>query len=312
MRLTSTFTVLSLPLVLSLVACGDDGGSTPPPPDAPDTTPDIGFNKPEKPLMANDQQGGNWVELGPANLSCLNTPTDDVATTEEITINATVTDFEKGDPVPGAVVTVFKDQAIDSPEGDPSTADSESKVTLTLPAGTTRFGYKMTHATALDTLLLNQVLRDPSTTPQDVGEIQIVKTTTAQTLAALINVSRTPGTGILAGAMRDCDGNEVSNFIATVSSTKGTVTHVDGVDNYYFSPSVGLPARHNQQPAASANGLFMSIEMQPTAKAYVQVWGYPTQADVDDDNLTLIAELETQVIADTVITGSYEPLRTSN
>jgi hypothetical protein len=310
MRLSSTFTVLSLPLALSLVACGDDGGSNPAP-DA-DSTPNIGFNKPDKPLMANARQNGNWVELGPANLTCLNTPSDDEETTTAITITAEVTDFEKGLPVPGAVVTLFKDQAIDSPEGEPATANDDSKVTLTVPAGTKRFGYKMTHSTALDTLLLNQVLRDPSTTPQEVGEIQIVKTTTAQTLSALINVSRTPGTGILAGAMRDCDGNEVSNFIATVSRTSGMPDHVPGVDNYYFSPSVGLPARHNQQPASSANGLFMSIEMQPTAKAYVQVWGYPTQADVDNDNLTLIAELETQVIADTVITGSYEPLRTSN
>lgn len=295
MRLSSTFTVLSLPFVLSLVACGDDGGSTPPP-DAPET-PDIGFTKPDKPLMAD--------------LSCLNTPGDDVTSTAEITIEATVTDFQDGELMPDTVVTVFKDQNVGSPEGAPATADADSKVTLTLPAGTTRFGYKMTHDAALDTLLLNQTLRDASTSPQDLGEIQIVKTSTAQTLAALIGISRTPGTGILAGAVRDCAGAEISNFIATVSSTQGTVTHVPGVDSYYFSPVSGLPARHNQQPASSENGLFMAIQMQPTAKAYVQVWGYPTQADVDSDNLTLIAELETQVIADTVITGSYEPLRTN-
>ncbi len=54
----------------------------------------------------------------------------------------------------------------------------------------------------------------------------------------------------------------------------------------------------------------MAIEMQPAATAYVQVWGYKTQADVDSDNLTLISELKTSVIGDTVITGSYEPLRT--
>ena len=35
----------------------------------------------------------------------------------------------------------------------------------------------------------------------------------------------------------------------------------------------------------------MVIEMAPTATAYVQVWGYLTEADLAADKLTLIAEL---------------------
>jgi hypothetical protein len=144
---------------------------------------------------------------------------------------------------------------------------------------------------------------------QSVGSIQSVSKTTAQTLTALIGVSRTAGTGVLAGAMRDCQDREVSNFIATVSTTSGTVTHAAGADTYYFSPTVGLPVRHSQQKHGSKNGLFMIIELQPAPTAYVQVWGYKTAADMASDTKTLIAELQTNVIADTVITGSYEPLR---
>ena len=55
----------------------------------------------------------------------------------------------------------------------------------------------------------------------------------------------------------------------------------------------------------------MAIEMQPNPTAYVQIWGYKTAADVTADNLSLIAELKTSVIAETVITGSYEPLRSN-
>lgn len=306
MRLASTFTVLSL----AVVGCGDDGGSNPPV-DAP-ATKDIGFSKPTAPLMANDEQGdNNWVEVGPADLSCLGTPANDVATTTAITVNTKVTDFQSGGAVSGMVVTVFKNQDANSPEGSPATSDQTGDVTVVIPAGTKRFGYKMVNRDkALDTLLLNQSLSDPTTTPQTVSQIQSVSTATAQTLPALIGVSRTPGTGVLAGAVRDCMGREVSNFIATVSSTQGSVTHVDGVDTYYFSSSVGLPVRHSQQAAGNKDGLFMAIEMQPSPTAYVQVWGYKTQQDVDSDNLTLIAELKTQVIADTVITGSYEPIRT--
>jgi hypothetical protein len=144
---------------------------------------------------------------------------------------------------------------------------------------------------------------------QTEGSIRSVSKTTAQTLPALIGVSRTAGTGVLAGAIRDCKDQEISNFVATVSTTKGAATPAPGADTYYFSPTVGLPVRHSQQKHGSRNGLFMVIELQPAPTAYVQVWGYKTAADMQTDTKTLIAELQTNVIADTVITGSYEPIR---
>lgn len=311
MRLSSTLTLFSLTIA---AACGDDGGGTT---TADMKVEDIGFNKPTAPLMANDEQGdNNWVEVGPADLSCLGTPSSDVATTAAITVNTKVTDFQSGNANPGVTVTVFKEQNVTSPEGSPATSSDTGALTTVIPAGTKRFGYKMVDTSdSLDTLLLNQYLTDPTTTPQTVADIQIVSTATAATLPALIGVSRTTGTGVLAGALRDCQGHEVSNFIATVSSTSGAnntpPTFLEGVDTYYFSASVGLPVRHSQQAASSKDGLFMAIEMQPNPTAYVQIWGYKTAADVTSDNLTLIAELKTSVVAETVITGSYEPLRSN-
>lgn len=317
MRLTSTtFTFVCL----FAAACGDDGGSTTP--DAPPK--DIGFTRPTASLKANNDLGDDpatpqveknrWVELGPANLSCLNTPSADEASANPVVVDTIVTDFQSGNLVPGTQVTAFANQDLDTPfEPAVTSAASTAAVSLTIPAGTKRFGYKMVNPeVALDTLLLNQTLDSPTATPQSVSKIQSVSTQTAATLPALIGVSRTAGTGILAGAVRDCDNHEISNFIATVSSTPDTVTHLDGVDTYYFTSSVGLPVRHSQRKASHHDGLFMAIEMQPTPTAYIQVWGYVTDADVASDNLTLIAQLKTQVIADVVITGSYEPLRTGN
>jgi hypothetical protein len=251
-----------------------------------------------------------WTEVGPADLSCLNTAASDPATTVAVTLSTTVRDFQSDGTADtaGSVVTAFPAQDASAPF-DTQTADASANVTLTIPVGMKRFGFKMTNPSSLDTLLLNQTVK-PDLAAQTISRIQVVSKTTAQTLPALIGVSRTAGTGVLAGAMRDCQNREVSNFIATVSSTSGAVNHVDGADTYYFSSSVGLPVRHGQKEAGSEDGLFMIIELAATPNAFVQVWGYPDDAALAADNLQLIAELKTAVISDTVITGSYEPLRT--
>jgi len=318
MRFASLASVLAL--TLTAAACGDDGST--PMPDA--KIEDIGFNKPTASLKAAfEVSKNNWMELGPANLNCLGMPSTDAPTTVDVTLSTRVDDFQSGNAVPGTSVTVFANQDAANPFAAPVVADGNANLMVNIPVGTKRFGFKMTNANALDTLLLNQTV-DPSMATQSITHIQSVSTATAQTLPALIGVSRTPGTGILAGAVRDCgDPNrtghtgpqELVNFVATVSSTEATltsgadgVTHLPGVDTYYFSSSVGLPVRHSQQDFSSKDGLFMAIEMQPTPTAYVQVWGYKTDADLAADHLSLIAQLKTAVIADVVITGSYEPL----
>lgn len=309
MRIALFFTVTSL-----VAACGGGGSdSDKPAVDAPPTDKDIGFSNPTAPLMANREVStDNWEEIGPADLDCLNTAPADQATTVNVELSTVVRDFQSDNLVPSATVVVFRGQTT-TDVLDTQTADGNGAVTVTIPTGVTRFGYKMTHDSAMDTLLLNQKV-DPADPTQTLGSINSVSKTTAQTLPALIGVSRTTGTGVLAGAIRDCQEREISNFIATVSTTssKGTnapPTFAAGADTYYFSPTVGLPVRHSQQKHGSKNGLFMIIELQPAPTAYVQVWGYKTQADVDSDTKTLIAELQTNVVADTVITGSYEPLR---
>ncbi len=303
--------LLGLATIGGLAACGGGGGNTTV--DAPDQ-PDVGFNKPTASLKANmEVSTDNWQEIGPADLSCLDTPSDDVATTVEVTLSTTVRDFESGNLVPNTMVTVFPDQSADSPF-DTQTADGNADVTVTIPIGTKRFGYKMVDSESLDTLLLNQKV-DPNTATQTESKIQAVSKATAQTLPALIGVSRTSGTGVLAGAIRDCQNHEISNFISTVTSSPARTyedalaAKVSGADSYYFSSSVGLPVRHTQKDAGSEDGLFMIIEIAPSPDAYVQIWGYVDDAALAADDIKLIAELHTKSVADTVITGSYEPLR---
>jgi hypothetical protein len=301
---SSSFTFLSLSV---LVACG--GGDSKP--DAPPK--EIGFSNPVATLKANREVSTDtWEEIGEADLSCLGTPANDPPTTVTVTLETFVKDFQSGNAVPNETVQVFRGQDL-MDVFDTKTSDENAKITFTIPTGVARFGYKMTGETSMDTLLLNQKVK-PDQAMQTASEISSVSTVTAQTLNALIGVTRTPGTSVLAGAIRDCQDREMSNFIATVSTTSSRGTNAPptiapGADTYYFSPQVGLPVRHNQQHHGSKNGLFMVIELQPAPTVYVQVWGYKTAADMESDTKTLIAELQTNSIADTVITGSYEPVR---
>jgi hypothetical protein len=299
------FTVTSL----LLAACGGDDTTT------PDAAVDNGFNPPTVTLKANEEVAeDNWMEVGPADLSCLGTPSADVASTVQVMLTTKVTDFQSGNAVPGAMVEVFRDTKYMQVVAM-ATADTNAMVTLDLPAGIKRFGYRMTSSSSLPTFLLNQTLPSPSMATQTVDKIQSVSNATAATLPALIGQTRTPGTGVVAGALRDCQKREISGFIATISSTPAMANTIPGADSYYFDSAVGLPVHHNRQPYASADGLFMIIEIPSTnPTAYVQMWGFPTDADLamGKAGLKLIAELEVPVLADTVITGSYEPLRTQN
>jgi len=310
MRLPTIFTFSSL----ILAACGGSDAK----PDAP-MAKDVGFNKPAKGLHANMETGGTWADLGAADLACLNTPSSDMATTLDVTLNTVVKDFQSGNAVPGATVTVFKDIMVDAPFAT-VTADTNAYATATVPTGTKRFGFKMTttDGQTMPTFLLNQYI-DPSVMVQPAGsdtdktksmKIQSVSTSTANTLPALIGETRTPMTGVIAGALRDCQHREMSNFVATVSSTQGTPTALTGAEAYYFSAGVELPVHHQQQEAASGDGLFMVIQLPAAPTAYVQMWGYLTDADATaGGDMKLIAELQVPVLAETVITGSYEPAR---
>jgi hypothetical protein len=251
-------------------------------------------------------------------------PSADVASSVEVTLNLQVTDFQSDQAVPTATVRMFNNQDSANPFAM-GTGDTDANLTLTVPAGTKRFGYKMESANALPTFLLNQDLDSPSEPIQPTGtcmedsvvvpcrtEIQSVSNATAATLPALIGQTRVVGTGVVAGALRDCQNREISGFIATMSSTQGTATPMSGAETYYFDPSVGLPVNHRRAQFGSADGLFMIIQVPTTnPSGFVQMWGFPTAADLAAgmSGLKLIAELSVPVLPDTVITGSYEPLR---
>ena len=292
---------LAFLMIPAATACGGDDGNN-----KTVDAQDVGFNKPTATLKANMQvSAGVWTEVGDADLtSC---PAD-VATTTAITLNTKVIDFQNTVAFGTATVVAFSGIDTDTPFAT-ATADQNGLVSLTIPAGTKRYGFKMTAESQFPTFLLNQYFVDPSTTPStEPSSIQSVSNATAALLPALIGQTRSPGTGVVAGAVRDCNHHEVSNYVATVSSTSGTATPIAGAQAFYFSLAPELPVHHSQADASSANALFMGIQLPATAKAYVQAWGFPTAADLASGQLKLVSELAVPVLADTVVTGSFEPI----
>lgn len=305
--------------LFALVACSDDGGSTTIDGggiDAP-MLENPGFPVPTAVTKANTFSMGAWSEVGDADWSCLNTPSDDQPSTQAIALTGVIDDFQSGDGVGNATVTAFPGIMLSANSGMATSSNvaatrGQYSMNLTmLPSGTTRFGFKVEAAGYLKTYLLNQYL-NPANATQNRG-ISAVSESTANALPAFVGVTRDVADGVLAGAMRDCQGREVSNAVATVSSTMGTVAHLTGAETFYFSAgSSSLPVRHTQSPTTNKDGLFVVLGLPPqTAPAFIQVWGFPTAADLamGAAGLKLLSELPSPVEANAVITGSFEPKR---
>lgn len=287
-----------------LAACGGDDGNVDP---CEDPQLENGGFDPVCSVTETTKANVDEDEVGEANWDCLGTASDDVATTVEITLTGVLHDFQtESTELRDATVTVFHGTDYQNAEDEFGPTAIDGVYTLTLPTGGTRWGFKVTQEDYTDTFLLNQYF-EPGTANQTL-DIAAISEGLTSALPAIIGIVRTPGSGVLAGAMRDCDGNEVSNAIATVSGTSGEIDHLEGADTYYIDE---LPVRHDQLAHTNESGLFAVFELPETDEAYIQLWGFVDEADIamGEAGLTLLAELPSPVVGDTVITGSIEPLR---
>ncbi len=303
-------------VLCAAVGCGGGGNNTPD--GGGSGSNNGGFVPPTTTTKAYQEMGSaNWVEIGDADWSCLGTASDDMANSVEITLNGRTEDFQTGNDLPNATVTVFDVIDVDNPFAT-ATSDATGNFMMTIPTGHTRLGFKVVADGQMETLLLNQYL-DPTTATQSLT-IGSVSELTANALPAFIGVTRTPGRGVMAGAIRDCQNHEVGGAVATVSAGSGTATDLTDAScadssspcdqTYYFSAgSTSLPVRHSQQITTNTDGLFMTIELPNASNAFLQVWGFKSDQDPATDDMTLLAEIPSPVFPDTIVTFSLEPLR---
>ncbi len=300
-RVLTGFVVVGLVSVFA--ACGGDDVV-----DEPEL-PNEGFVLPDRPTQAFTEVAGVWELVGDANWDCFDTPSEDSPTTIDINLTGQLQDFQTDGDLPDASITVYNDTNFTGPGLGTADADEDGAYAVTLPAGGTRWAFKVViEDDALDTYTLNQFF-EPSVADQS-ETYNSVSLLTAQALPAFIGVTRSEGLGILAGTIRDCNDNEVEGAIATVSSVRGSPEHLMGASTFYFSAlSTSLPVRHSQQIFTNTDGVFVVIELPPASEAFLQVWGFIDDADMADGELTLISEIPAPVLADAVITSSLEALR---
>ena len=226
----------------------------------------------------------------------------------DVTPHGPLIDFQSDDPLPGGELSLYGDEGISSAVLATATADESGDYEILLPTGQTHWAFKIVAEDALDTYTLNQYFK-PDVAAQ-TKQLESISLLTAQALPAFINVTRTPGLGIVAGAIRDCDNNEVSGAIAAVSSTPNATTHIDGGVSYYFSALMtSLPVRHSQQSVTNKDGRFVTIELPPGGEGHVQLFGFVDQADLEDGEPTLLATIAAPILADAVVRLTMKPVR---
>jgi hypothetical protein len=233
-------------------------------------------------------------------------------------VSGHVNDFQEGTPLVGATVEAFL-SATDFSVAPVATAttDSTGAYSFTLPMSTpNRMAWRITHPDALDTYEINDPI---DVAAGDLTNIDrnSVSQDTADALPAFIGVNRTPGLGVLAGAIRDCDREPVMHAIATISSTSSAGTNaqptfVPGAQVYYFSggASLSLPVQRTIRTDSNKDGLFVIIEIPPTSGSqtyFLQIWGFKSAADVTSNMLSLVSEFETKVVGDSVIVVDMDP-----
>ncbi len=272
------------------------------------------FELPTAAVMAN---GGAAMPMIAPNFDCDLPPV--TTTTASLPISGVVEDFVTGDTISGATVAVFSELNYQGSPLAMATSDATGAYSLMVPSGTRGpLSWRVSAPGTLDTYLVNDTVNLTLAAVMRSNR-NSVDNGTASLLATLLGQSRRMGTGIIAGNATDCMGRNLIGAIATISSTSSRTsnarpTFVPSAQIYYFSPAPELPARRMAFTATSSNGLYLALQLPPSAATstyYAQVWGFRTTAAVamGAAGLSLLSEVPVKVPPDVLITVNHEPLR---
>jgi hypothetical protein len=202
----------------------------------------------------------------------LTTQTPDPTCQNEVSVTGKVEDFQTGDGVPDISVQIWNSDDITGSADAVATADGSGNFDATIPT-CTPFGYGT--STPPEWKETKDTYEVHQTYGPDVTSVTFnsVSEATSRLIPGLIGIDWDETTGIIAGAVYDCNEDPIQYAQIFFHDADGNVPGQG--DIFYFSVSgdTELPTTREAQPYTNTNGLWVAINV-PDGDWTVEAWGY--------------------------------------
>lgn len=226
---------------------------------------------------------------GTPDLACLGSRTQPVAG-DSVDAEFELLDFETSAPVSATRVWFFRDNEIrdacEAPACTELTTDPNGVAPVTMPTDGW-YAYRVFPRTGgsaamsvIDSIQYNEP--GPSAAGQRVSGSSVSEGTLAL-IPAVVNISRVPGTALLAGIVQDCIGTPVYGAIVRVfdGDTEIGEGELESEPHYRYFNGNEFPSDTGEH--THADGLYVGIQIpvpaSPDARLRVEAWGRATEDD---------------------------------
>ena len=256
------------------------------------------FEFPTDPLAAADKSTGAAVA---PNLSC---PAYQVVTSPgPVTLMGTTTELIQEVVVPSVRLEVFSDLAMAQPLGD-TTSDDTGLYSLTIDSAPSLSFTRSSADGKLPFYFVHQ--RVDVSVPEHNIEFETADRMAVGKYFESVGDRFLPNKSQIIGFALDCNGNRLINTIVNIapsSGMNGSRLFEPGVRTYYTTASdankLGLRTMLMQ---TTQTGGFAASNLAP-GHHFVQMWGFPTDADLlrGGGGLKMLAELEVIVPSSEIV-----------
>lgn len=248
------------------------------------------FELPIDTLYAIDDTGA----VVDATLGC--GPPQVVMSTSPITIGGLTVNLDETLAVEDVQIEAYADVGLTTPLFETSSgADASWSATVNAMPSTVSIGLGKA-----DRLPMLHLARPIDIAASVTTDVQLVTPTRDEVAARLASVGDffTLGSSQLFGTVHDCAGHRLASVLvnaAPVTAKLGSKRFESGVRTYYALDS-GALARRPQLHETTGNGGFMITNLRP-GPHFIQLWGFPTRADleIDGEGIRLLGETEIMV-----------------
>jgi hypothetical protein len=209
-----------------------------------------------------------------------------------LTLQGESIDMFSGEPLPTVRVEMFSDVALSARLAD-VTSESDGHFTTDI-ASTPSLVFVRTTADGQHPVV--RFYRRIDTSFVDAFDVE--STTKAELSSQLMTAGDQylPGKSQLVGDVADCAGNHLMNVIANIAPStgkNGSRLFEPGVRTYYMSDFDRRWLRRTQGSQTTPKGAFLATNLAP-GHHFVQIWGFPTDADLvlGSPGLKLLSEDE--------------------